>query len=43
MTTGWKTIKKKKYYFNKKGVMQKGVKRINGKSYYFAKDGHLVN
>ena len=43
MATGWKTIKKKKYYFNKKGVMQTGLKKINGISYYFARDGHLVS
>ena len=32
MQTGWKTIKKKKYYFNSKGVMQAGWKTIKKKN-----------
>ncbi len=38
-TTGWQTIKGKRYYFNKKGVKVTGLKKIDGEKYYFNKKG----
>ena len=35
--TGLKKIGKHLYYFNEKGIMQKGFHTINGKTYYFLK------
>lgn len=35
----WKTVKGKKYYFNKKGQAVTGWKTIKGKKYYFSKKG----
>lgn len=34
--TGFKVIEDEKYYFNKNGVMQTGLKKINGKKYCMA-------
>ena len=40
--TGWKTIKKYTYYFNSKGIVQKGFQTIKKKLYYFESHGRLV-
>ncbi len=40
--TGWKTIKKYTYYFNSKGILQKGFQKIKKKLYYFESHGRLV-
>ena len=41
MATGWKTIDKKKYWFDSKGVMATGKKTIGNKTYTFGSDGVL--
>lgn len=41
--TGWQTIKGKKYYFTREGVMISGKRyEIDGKWYYFYPDGSLA-
>lgn len=40
--TGGQQIKGKWYYFNKKGVMQTGLKKIDGRKYFFRKNGSLL-
>lgn len=37
--TGWVTIGKKRYYYDKNGVMHKGWLTYKGKKYYFNKNG----
>lgn len=37
----WKTIEKKKYYFDKKGKMKTGWFTYKGYKYYLNKDGHM--
>lgn len=37
----WKTVKKNKYYFNKKGQAKIGCGNVNGKYYFFKGDGKL--
>ena len=36
-------VLKKKYYFNKKGVMQTGWQTINGRKYYFNDKGIMLS
>lgn len=41
--TGWKTINKSKYYFDKNGIMKTGwVKFKSGKKYYFRSNGAMA-
>lgn len=37
--TGWRTVKGKRYYYNKRGVKVTGLKTIDGSRYYFNKRG----
>jgi hypothetical protein len=41
--TGWKTINKHKYYFDKNGIMKTGwLKFKSGKKYYFRSNGQMA-
>ena len=37
MQTGWKYLKRKYYYFNSEGVMQRGLITVDGQQYYQSK------
>ena len=39
--TGWRTIDKAKYYFDKYGIMQTGWQKIGGKIYFLNADGKM--
>ena len=43
--TGWYTIKKKRYYFSKKGKLftKTGLQTINEKTYYFGDDHYVLS
>ncbi|PNV63301.1 hypothetical protein C0033_04265 [Clostridium sp. chh4-2] len=41
ITSDWKTIENKRYYFDENGNMAKGFRHINGDQYYFNDDGSL--
>ena len=41
ITSDWKTIENKRYYFDENGNMAKDFRHINGDQYYFNDDGSL--
>lgn len=41
ITSDWKSIENKRYYFDENGSMMKGFQYINGDQYYFNDDGSL--